>query len=67
MSAPVPENTPVNIRIAPTGCSQKDIAFSLGKARSGAPICKGTIQLAAPLIRGIAARKIIVVPCNVKN
>ena len=39
----------------------------LGIARSGAPICSGTIQLAKPLISGMAARKIIVVPCRVKN
>ena len=36
-------------------------------AKSGAPICSGTIQFANPAIIGIAAKKIIVVPCNVKN
>ena len=67
VSAPVPEKTPVNINKAATGCSQKDIAFILGNAKSGAPICKGTIQFAKPLINGIAAKNIIVVPCSVKN
>ena len=57
----------MKIRIAENGCSQNDIALILGSARSGAPICNGTIQFANPLINGIAARKIIVVPCRVKN
>ena len=67
VSAPSPVNTPVNISSAANGCSQNDRAFNLGIARSGAPICRGTIQFAKPLIKGIAARKIIVVPCSVKK
>ena len=55
------------MRIAANGCNQKDMALILGNARSGAPICKGTIQLAKPLIIGMAAKKIMVVPCKVKN
>ena len=67
VSAPWPEKTPVKMSKAANGCSQNERALILGRARSGAPICSGTIQLAKPLISGIAARKIIVVPCSVKN
>ena len=43
------------------GKSQKDILFSLGKAISGAPIIKGTIQFPKPPISaGITKKKIII-------
>ena len=61
------EKTPVKISRAANGCNQKDIALILGSARSAAPNWRGIIQFANPLIIGIAARKIIVVPCSVKN
>ena len=63
----MPLNMPVSNRMAPAGCSQNDIALSRGKQRSLAPIWSGTIQLAKPFMSGIAARKIITVPCRVKN
>ena len=52
---------------AAKGCNQKDIALIRGRAKSAAPSCSGIIQFAKPLIMGIAARKIMVVPWRVKN
>ena len=67
VSAPCPLKIPENMRSAAAGLSQNASAFNQGKARSCAPICSGTIQFANPAIIGMAARKIIVVPCMVKN
>ena len=45
------------------GRSQNDILFILGKAMSGAPIIRGTIQLPKPpIIAGITIKKIIIKP-----
>ena len=38
--------------------------FSLGKAMSGAPICKGMMKLPnAPVSSGTIAKKTMIVPC----
>jgi hypothetical protein len=67
---PVP--APPSTRLEPTsnikagGNSQKLILFNLGKAMSGAPIIRGTIQLPNPPIRtGITRKKIITNACAV--
>jgi hypothetical protein len=48
------------------GNNQKLKLFKRGNAISGAPISKGTIQLPNPPNKiGIAAKKIIIKPCDV--
>ena len=51
-----------------TSASQKLNALSRGNATSRAPICNGIRKLPRnPSSSGITTRKIIVVPCIVKN
>ena len=46
------------------GNSQKEMLFRRGKAMSGAPIIKGTIQLPnPPIMAGMTAKKIMINPC----
>ena len=46
------------------GSSQKEMLFMRGKAMSGAPIIKGTIQLPnPPIIAGMTVKKIMIRPC----
>ena len=45
------------------GSSQKDSAFSRGKAMSGAPSMSGTTKFASPANAGMMNRKIISAAC----
>ena len=46
------------------GNSQKEMLFRRGKAISGAPIIKGTIQLPnPPIMAGMTTKKIMINPC----
>ena len=51
-------------RAAPTVVSHKLIAFIVGNAMSWAPICKGTMILPSPVRIGVAAKMIMIVPCD---
>jgi hypothetical protein len=56
-------NSEANSRIKDAGKSQKDILFIRGKAISGAPIIRGTIQFPKPpIIAGMTIKKIIIKP-----
>ena len=47
---------------------QNDSMFSVGKAMSRAPICRGTTKLPkAPIRIGMIAKKIMIVACIVKR
>ena len=46
------------------GSSQKEMLFMRGKAMSGAPIIKGTIQLPnPPIIAGMTVKNTMIKPC----
>ena len=47
--------------------NQNARAFSLGKATSGAPICRGIMTLAKPANRGVANISSMMVPCMVNS
>ena len=51
---------------APVAVSQKLVEFKVGKATSRAPSCNGTAKFIRPIISGIAAKKIMMVPCAEK-
>src|SRR5699024_8784853 len=53
--------------IAPDKNNQKPTAFKYGNAKSRAPICRGMAIFMSPNSIGIAAKKIIMVPCVVKT
>jgi len=47
--------------------SQKESAFSLGNAISGAPIWSGTMTFASPTAIGVPKSSSMIVPCIVKS
>jgi hypothetical protein len=51
---------------APAVVSQRLTEFMNGKATSRAPICCGTTILISPVRNGIAMKKIMMVPCELK-
>ena len=46
--------------------SQKLVAFKVGNATSRTPSCNGTAKFMSPIINGMAAKKIMIVPCAEK-
>src|SRR5699024_6687980 len=53
--------------IPPVKNNQNPTAFKYGKAKSLAPICNGTATFIKPRSIGVAAKKIIIVPCVVNT
>ena len=51
---------------APVAVSQKLVEFNVGKATSRTPSCSGTTKFIRPIINGMAAKKIMIVPCAEK-
>ena len=51
---------------APVAVSQKPTEFSIGKATSRAPSCSGTTKFISPITKGMATKKIMIVPCAEK-
>jgi hypothetical protein len=51
---------------APEAVSQKLMAFSTGNATSRTPSCSGTTKFISPTMKGIAMKKIMMVPCAEK-
>ena len=65
---PAPPSTRLdpNNKINAGGNNQNDMLFNLGKAISGAPIIKGTIQFPnPPIAKGITKKNIITKACAV--
>ncbi len=63
-----PPNTNDSMTSAPpAGISQKPNALMRGNAMSAAPICRGTMKLARPVVMGMTNRKIIVTACRLKS
>src|SRR5690625_3783157 len=54
-------------KTAPAKNNQNPTALRKGNAKSRAPICNGTATFIKPSNNGIAAKKIIIVPCVVKT
>ena len=50
----------------PDAVSQKLTELSVGKATSRTPSCSGTAKFIRPTTNGIAAKKIMIVPCAEK-
>ena len=53
-------------RPAPAAVSHRLTEFRNGKATSRVPICSGTTMLISPVRNGIAMKKIMMVPCELK-
>ncbi len=53
-------------RAAPAALSHRLTAFSHGNATSRVPICSGMMRLISPVMNGIAMKKIMIVPCELK-
>ena len=49
---------------APVAVSQKLTELRVGNATSRAPICRGTTKFIKPITKGIATKKIMIVPCE---
>jgi len=54
------------INRAPAAVSQKLTELSTGNATSRAPICSGATKFINPTTKGIATKKIMIVPCAEK-
>ncbi len=63
MRANSPTTSEILTRSAPVAVSQKLVEFSVGNATSRTPSCSGTTKFISPIISGIAAKKIMIVPC----
>jgi len=53
-------------RSAPVAVSQKLVEFNVGNATSRTPSCSGTAKFMRPITIGMAAKKIMIVPCAEK-
>ena len=62
MRANSPTTRDMLTRSAPVAVSQKLTEFSVGKATSRTPSCKGTTKFINPTMNGIAPKKIMIVP-----
>jgi hypothetical protein len=51
---------------APVAVSQKLVELSVGNATSRTPSCSGTTKFMSPITSGMAAKKIMIVPCAEK-
>ena len=51
---------------APVAVNQNPVELSVGKATSRTPSCNGTTKFMRPMMKGIPAKKIMMVPCAEK-
>ena len=51
---------------APAEVSHRLSEFRNGKATSRVPICRGTAMFISPVMNGMAMKKIMIVPCELK-
>ena len=66
MRANSPTTSEMLTSSAPVAVSQKLVEFSVGKATSRTPSCSGTTKFMMPMTIGMAAKKIMIVPCAEK-
>ena len=53
-------------RAAPPAVIHRLSELRKGKATSRAPICSGTAMFSSPVMNGMAMKKIMMVPCELK-